>query len=157
MYFDSSVGPPFTNKHVNPTFTDNIMDNYRSGAVFIGVNGGEIARNDIQALDATLIEIGGASSNVSINHNILHNGARGVRIEELRQPQNINLGIGLNTNITVIRNSITNMALLPEEKGNPNVFGVGSLGGQAADVDATCNWWVPRPAPARSGPALAAR
>lgn len=142
VYFDFSG--IVTYAHTTLTFSNNWLDNYWSGAIFHEVDGGSITGNNIKAIDATLIGIEGNSRNVSITFNVLHDGARGVRIEDV--------GLGPNTNIDVNRNSLTDLYVTDPVWGP--VYGIGhETGGHTGDVDGTCNWWgaANGPGPVGSG------
>jgi len=111
-----------------------------SGVYLLKVIDGHIFGNDITSVPApgsADIRFGGANVDVDVDHNILHLGQWGVYVVD------DGYGFGLNADIHVNRNSLT----------NHSDSGVDNDGGQTTTVDAECNWWGAAEGPGTPPPA----
>jgi parallel beta-helix repeat protein len=128
--------------HKNLTVSNNLIHDNGCGcsAVYaLSLKDAAFTANDITA-DASDLRLGGGNHTVAITQNTLHSTV-GVNVVD----DNVANGtaFGLNTGITVNRNSLT----------GHSVFGVdNSTGGQTLPVDATCNWWGAANGPGPVGP-----
>jgi uncharacterized repeat protein (TIGR01451 family) len=129
--------------HKNLTITDNWIHNNPNAAqiYLLAVDGATITGNTINpGGSVSNIRLGGGNKDFDINHNILNGGSRGVAVED----DNIANGttLGLNSNIVVMRNSLT----------NHDTSGIDNPGGQTLPVNGTCNWWGSAAGPGPGGP-----
>jgi|GEM_PF-1925729 hypothetical protein len=128
--------------HVNLVFSNNLMHDNACGcsAIYaLALNNAQFTGNDITS-DTSDIRLGGGDHTVAITKNILHSTI-GVNVTD-DNAQN-NSALGLNTAITVNRNSLTGHSTAGVDNSTP---------GQTASVDATCNWWGNSSGPSGSGP-----
>src|SRR3989344_2365305 len=106
----------------NNSFHDNVFSNI----YLLAVNGGHVHDNTITpASDATGISLSGSVLNITVNHNVITGGARGVRVEDP------GWGLGANGNVNVNRNNVS----------SNTVYGVGNTDAAITRRNAECNWW----------------
>ena len=130
-------GATGANVHKNLVVSNNFIHDNVSGIYALGVTDGSFMGNDISAAGATALSLSGGDANVSVTKNLLHDSARGVRIED----GGYGSSLASNSAIHINRNSIT---------GNTS-YGINNVSGYTGAVDGVCNWYGSASGPTNVG------